>query len=559
MGSNFSYYPKLWQKSFLIEIVRKDNGMLHRSFAFSLPPESVKIQVPQRVNVRKTFGGVFVDDYGIDSAPISIKGTTGNSSMKEVYVDPGLGGGIRFMDGKNEAQFIMREILNYKHKRDDYDKYEMRLFDLSTLGDLLTGTMLSKLETLDVSGWRVVLRDGSIERSKEKPFFFDYSLDFLAVEPIGIKKYSFMYQPAVITKIFSAIEQVRVATNAVRKALASYKKVTDTLRLVAELTDQLEQEARTFYRAMQGFIDTTVDGINSVFDIIAFPFDLAEDLIKAVRDVRSGVEDVYQSFTGGIQNLEDRATIIADLSRDVFSLESWAAAIGMDAKSAGALPQVHIVPLDSPAAQVAVNSSDPTQELSVGYMLTFGYSTRVATSETRLDALSNQIYGSPDYADIIAQFNEITGDSDIVPGLQIKLPFLTYVPSLQASEVYATGTEMYGTDIALASDGDLVLAEYNDYGYISGLSNIEQALVLRLSEDSGARVRLVAYGIKQSGGNFDPFSLAVLISSIRDTLVQDSRIQDAYGFSLRQDGDMMYLSFDVELESGATTTYSLSI
>ncbi len=36
----YAYYPKLWQKAFLIEILRKDSGALVKSFAFSLPPEA---------------------------------------------------------------------------------------------------------------------------------------------------------------------------------------------------------------------------------------------------------------------------------------------------------------------------------------------------------------------------------------------------------------------------------------------------------------------------------------------------------------------------------------
>ncbi len=42
----YAYYPKLWQKAFLIEILRKDSGALVKSFAFSLPPEAVRVESP---------------------------------------------------------------------------------------------------------------------------------------------------------------------------------------------------------------------------------------------------------------------------------------------------------------------------------------------------------------------------------------------------------------------------------------------------------------------------------------------------------------------------------
>lgn len=556
--SDYAYYPKLWQKSFLIEIVRKDNGTLLRSFAFSMPPESVSIDVPQRVNIKKTFGGHFVDDYGVDSIPISIKGSTGNSQFKEIY----WASTTRYVDGKNEAFLIISKILQYKYELKDYDKYEMRLYDLSSVAEAMTGAMLTNAAAMDVNGWRVVLRDGKIERSKEKPMFYNYSIDFLAVEPIGVKNpsYSVKYSMSAIEKIMAKIDKLKANVNNLKKALASYRSFVDKIRLVEQGADALAAGARDFYRTVQGFIDTTATGINSAYDIILFPFDLVVDLFNGVRDVRQSFEAIFQDYSNSITNLENKAIKLQETINYIFGLEQDAADIVQEAKGAGALPEVHIVPNTFVGAYPALNAADSSSELDdIGYILTYGYTEIIATSETRLDELSNKIYGSPDYADLIAKFNGITGDSQLTPGMVVKLPYLSYTTALRDSEIYSYGTETYGTDIQLAPDGDLVLAEFNDYNTTSGLANMEQAIILRMSEDQGARVRLLAYGIKQSRGNFDPFSLAILVTSIRDSLIRDSRIQSAFNFTLQQDSDLMVLSYDVELENGVTQQFSISL
>lgn len=555
---DYAYFQKLWQKSFLIEIVRKDNGQIVRTFAFSLPPESFSYEIPQRVNIKKTFGGHFIDDYGIDSMPITIRGTTGNGLYKEIY----WGTGTTFVSGKSEAFLIIREILQYKADDEDYDKYEMRLYDLSSIENAISGPMLSRMEEVDVLGWRVVLKGGKIERNKDKPFWYSYELSFVAIErmgkkttPEGVKEYGLNG----IEKILAAVDKVKKALGSLKKVLAAYKNVVDKIKVAVDVLESLSSEARMFYRTAQGFIDVTTDGLGSVFDIIKFPQDIAIDFFSAVKDVRTSIEGVVDEFGNGIADIENKATILSGLQQDVFSAEKWAAVINMEMKSMGSIPEVHVLPADYPFGMPAIVPSTGAPSESISFVLTYGSSQVVATSETRLDVLANKLYGSPDYADLIAKYNGITGDAEITPGKMINVPNLTYTPALRNSEIYSMTPDIYGTDIALADDGDIVLAEYNDYGTTTGEENISQTIGMRLSEDRGARIRVPLYGIKNAGGAFDPFAIAVLIVSVRETLLQDPRITTVYRFNFQQDGDSVYLNFDVELASGVTAPFSITV
>jgi hypothetical protein len=83
MENQVLYEQDVWTKSFLIEINYTDRTP--ESFTFSLPPEGIEITMPQRVSETKTFGGLFVDDYGAECAKIHFSGTTGNSTVKKIY------------------------------------------------------------------------------------------------------------------------------------------------------------------------------------------------------------------------------------------------------------------------------------------------------------------------------------------------------------------------------------------------------------------------------------------------------------------------------------------
>lgn len=552
----YAYYPKLWQKAFLIEILRKDSGALVKSFAFSLPPEAVRVEVPQRVNVTKTFGGVFVDDYGVDTAQISLSGSTGNGDIKEVYSN----GASAYMTGKSEAYYILEEIIHYKYKQADYDKFEMRLYDLSSAPSAFTAGLGAPI-SLNIDGWVVVLKEGQIARSKDKPFFYSYTLNFIGIEPIGKKKYKYevAYQQPAVERVFGFFDRIRSGSQALRRLLANYRNIIGWVSRIEEWTNTFEAEVRAYYRVVQGFIDTTVDGINSVFDIVSFPADLALELLDFTQGLRNAVEGEWQNIVESWQAVEDRYNNVATMAKELVGIEDAVSGVVATSKSAGALPKAMIVPRNSPGANPAVDTADPAVSPPFSVLLSYGYYAITATSETRLDVLSVQAYGTPDYADSLAAFNGITGDSEIEAGMEIKIPFLTNSPAIQGNEVYDTSGQMYGSDIRLDEVGDLVLAEFNDYAIVGGLDNMGQAIHLRLAERSGARVRLDAYGISMEGGGYDAFSLSVLLSSIRETLQDDPRIRTVSNFIAESSGDGLTLRFSAELEAGGKANFSINI
>ncbi len=559
MAGNYSYYQKLWQKSLLLEIIDTESHELKQSFAFSLPPESIRIQVPQRVATTKTFGGLFVDDYGVDSAHISIAGSTGNTMLKEVY----LNGQTVNMTGKNEAYFILEEIMHYK-KGKQYEKFELRLYDLSSVPNNASLFGQADLASLNIDGWIVVLKDGQIERSKDKPLFFNYSLEFIGVEPLGTKKYSIVMtaidKSIPFQKMTVSLETTKTKLATMKKKLSGYETVIAAITNAEQATNDLEAKMRSYYRVVQGWVDTAMGAVNSIYEIASFPYDLLNDLVQAANGLRDSIFDDAVAIMEGFDDLSTKyLKDIPELWNSLFDVEEQVANVKAVAESIGLLPAAMIVPAGSSGAMRALGLNSPETELDVGVLLTYGSYTITATSETRLDSLSMSAYGTPDYADTLATFNGIVGDSATTPGMQIKIPYLSYSQAQQFTEVYSHTDSVLGTDIALTDGDDLSLGEFNDYQEVSGLDNISQAINLRLAEKNGARLRLEFYGINMAEGGYDSFSLAIMLTSIRETLLKDPRITGVNDFSARVNGDSLMLNFAVELEAGGNANFTIIV
>jgi len=108
-------YPELYQKSILLEVINLRNpGEIVSAFTLTIPPDQFEVVQSQRITRTKTFGGVFQDDYGLDTAKISISGTTGNNDLRATYI-PGKGGALEEYSGKAAIYVLRDRIGRYKN------------------------------------------------------------------------------------------------------------------------------------------------------------------------------------------------------------------------------------------------------------------------------------------------------------------------------------------------------------------------------------------------------------------------------------------------------------
>lgn len=219
------YYDDLWKASFMLELQSPAGSEF---YTFSLPPESIETIYPQRVSETKTFGGMFFDDYGSEAVRITLSGSTGNSELKMVYRGSQE---AKWMTGKEEIYYIRDKIARYKDNSTEYDKIKMFLYNLSTVD-------FNKKEPGNYASdaWEVRLKDFKITQSKDRPFQYNYSVEFLGVRFLPSKKptsvlarASFSY-PAAMAKVNKSDALLSILSEPdLALAIASGGLTTDTV------------------------------------------------------------------------------------------------------------------------------------------------------------------------------------------------------------------------------------------------------------------------------------------------------------------------------------------
>jgi len=178
----------------------------------------------------------------------------------------------------------------------------------------------------------------------------------------------------------------------------------------------------------------------------------------------------------------------------------------------------------------------------------YGYILVTADQTTTLERLSIKYYGSVDFIELIAIFNKIKSDGEITAGDIIKIPVLVKGEISEQNYIYSDlRNDIYGSDIRLDSLGNIVVMASGDIARVEGIENLVQAANLRLNTHLGSRFRLTIYGIKDSIGFAlgETTPVAYIITSIKETLIQDPRIDKIDNIRLKIDGDVLNTSLNI--------------
>lgn len=160
-------------------------------------------------------------------------------------------------------------------------------------------------------------------------------------------------------------------------------------------------------------------------------------------------------------------------------------------------------------------------------------------SADTFDKLARDYLGDADLGTLIAYYNEIAVESEVESGTKIKIPILTETTANQNNMIYAEPDKQdnYGIDIAIDDEGEFA-TKGGDFATVSGTDNLEQAIGMRLTTASQQRIRLNAYGIKNTIG--DPMAVkSYLTSSIDQTIKADPRIKEVeeISYASKNNGD----------------------
>lgn len=560
------HYPDIWKLSYLLEIQGKGWNEL---FTFSMPPESVEVVYPQRVSETKTFGGMFIDDYGPEACKINFSGSTGNAAIKKIYRK---NQGDLWMTGKEEIFYIRDNIIRYKENHpDDYGEAKFYLYNLSAIseGELAGGSVVSP------DSWEVVLKDFKISQNKDKPYFYSYSIEFVGLRILGKSKVPKTPPPVIIENTIT--DEIAATTDALQFLADMYawsEKVSAGLKNVQKKIDDFKSKYE-YYKALitgtiynlvglvqtgTGLVTSSIslglDVYKTFWDVVSSPVDLALAIVDGVADIRKEIESVIDEF-------DENGTAIPDSVYEKWNTTKEAAesewgnleafftgkteTVLQDAEDGAARVYVAAISTTAPEARIIPDASgDDVAIVSYGSIRT------IATSETTLEEVASRFFGDPNQAAMIALFNDLSGDTDITPGMQLKIPILDNNSLNTANYVFAPENrrDTIGIDIKLEEDGSLSVADNGDLAIVDDYENMNQAILLRLSESLGNRVRLNTYGIRSSVGEPAAAAAVYVATSIKDTVMQDPRVSKIENLVFTGAGDKLSVEFLYTTDDG---------
>jgi hypothetical protein len=551
----------VYRKSYLIEFFDKDGVKLEESFTFSVPPESEELTYSQRKTETKTFGGLHVDDYGIDAVKIVLSGSTINRDLKKIYRP---GQDDLWLSGEEEIYFLRDLIAKYKTGKDNIVKRIM-LYDLSKVYVYKDGAA-NKFSDMK-NYWRVFPGDFKIRRSNDRPFTYKYSIEFTGIpqeegiikgheappltldDPLSVK--------SMMDMLLDAVDFIDGINGKINDALAEVNKLSRLLNTLGSVmnyaADVVTGAVYSSGKAVTGVINAATNAVKGVNSIVSLPkaiqlsavniglevFNAAKALARSVEDVGEECRKMFDPASGYRdvpQETLDRFGMTGPEFKDSVALtcdkaENTANRLVAAAKSA-----------DIP--YLTTGNPDPeTGEQSI--VLSYGsYAVPLKDTDT-LESLAARHMGNPDRAIDIAAYNGIASLDELKPGDTIKIPITSKSGKNTANRIFARPEDRdnYGRDIALTDDGFVKASASGDFELTSGVNNLSQAVLLRLRESVNKRIRLNAYGIRNNMN--DPTAgAAYIMSSIDLTVKSDPRVKSVDNIRFRGMGDGLNVEVD---------------
>jgi hypothetical protein len=567
----------LWKKAYLIEFMSEDGKHVEDSFTFSVPPESEEITYSQRKSETKTFGGLHIDDYGLDAAKISLSGSTINQDIKRIYHPEKQ---IEWKSGEEEI-YLLRDLLK-KYKTSDNIERKIFLYDLSK-------TRFSRGSNIK-NYWRVFPGDLKIRRASDRPFSYKYTIDFTAVDiENDVRK-----QAEGLGYVTTALDGIKVATDWIKKWILDPvdwlaekielgQQYVEGINVILEVIDSSLRDVAnisdTFSNAILGYTDILDNMIGNANGILNIPGDATqkymniglEGLNAALRLVKS-TERLTKTVRSWDEAPEELQDVLNDKCKDIEDYANSIAAVFKSNDQPKPNPDMNDgsedqdtetgIPTGNTGVGDGGNSgteSAPTPQRPVRkiiIVLSYGDTEVTLNSTDTLESLAEQYYGSPDKAIAIAAYNGVASIDELNPGDTIKIPILTPLTRQSLNRIYARPEDRdnYGRDIYLDSEGNTAASVTGDFKLTDGSNNLAQAILLRLRESVVKRIRLNSYGIRTNVS--DPVAgTAYILSSIDLTVNADPRVQsvDAIKFSGKGDGlDVRVEYTDINRSNGIT-------
>jgi hypothetical protein len=495
--------------------------------------------------------------------------------------------------------FYLRDtIIRYKEKRKNNGNKSpaiINLYNLSVGG--AKGGLSDGTGNTYIDAWEVVLKDFKIIQNKDKPFVYNYSIDFTAIRLLGSSKIAERTNPGLTKDVTKKLNFLQATMSAIEKWYGWSENVKNAVQDVRAAVNRYAAEVERYLAMVTGSIENYIqvgvdavgiitDGYESFKRITMAPADSALRIVNTLKNLREKCESVVQDIKSLPDQWAERYGAVgnAAVESEIDAYKRYFEETMQDAENTGTSIYASTVSASNPVVIVILviiatqgeagdgaSPSDPAGAgdggsdgtegtampgVSLEVIVSYGYMRHIANSLTSLERLAEMYLGDPDKAQTIALINQITGDDEIHPGDQLKIPVLTRNTMNTMNKIFGPASirDTLGIDIAL-ENGVFQAGPNGDFMVKTDYENMNQAVTARLSESLGSRLRLNTYGIRNVAGMPDAIAAAYIATSIKDTVMQDPRIERVEDLYFQGSGDSLLVSFSYYTYDGILHQY----
>lgn len=508
-------------KSWLFEIVDSSTGSVEESFTLILPPTSISIKEPQRVNITKTFGNAFVDDYGSDNLQITLKGISGTAHAFPTFTTIGQttrdvpvydqDSSENAYTGKDSFYAFRNSIIRYKD-RENWDTRELRVYDL-----------------YDLQIYKCVLLDFTVDRQAEQPIHrYPFTISLFVYQKLD------KYKPES-----KAINISKNPTTALNEIDSIVDKI---LALYGDIKEIINQVYLLKAKALE--LRTRINMISAqVSRLLTAPLDLAKSLIDTGFAAMGIAYDVYQAG----KYTFDRYMSIEEMLRQ--SLNEGLRIYGYQISQGWQLSRTINLEKDR---GIEITDTDITRQIEDNTYSFNGLNEYTIKGGDTLQRIAQNTLGNSNLWVYIASVNDsIMDNSDLVIGNTLYIPVQTSLSENNKSQYILTENvvrDSYGTDIAIDSEGGIVIQENGDFKLINGIANVQQSVNLRINTLAGNVLTQTAFGITANAGLAGTtMAINYLKMSVKLALTIDPRIDSINNLQIKIYGDVIQMSMTIIL------------
>lgn len=519
------------QKSFLFEVVDSKTEIIDASFTLVIPPNAYSIKEPHRVNITKTFGNAFIDDYGPDNIQLVIKGISGTAHAFPTFRSRGnskSGGTFASVQrdnvvppteaytGKSAFYTFRDEIMRYKDNfKSSFDQKELRVYDLA-----------------DEQAYKCVLLEFSLDRTAERPFHYPYQISLMVYAKLGSKE---AYSPKKIT-ISKNPNDVLTALQDAADSLEERFKVFENIQNIINQIAKTQNQIKLMRAQFNTFL---TEGRR----IVESPLLITKQLIDTLGVLGGFMYDAYTQGKLAYDTWVNAGETIQNQIREILGMYGFAIGEGSQQSTEESFEQKN-----------GMDYSDPSNPVPATSFSTFafdGINNYTVLGGDTLQSIAQSQLGDATLWPFVASVNDDIGsNADLVVGNEIYVPASTNPGFINKDSFIITednARDPYGVDVQLV-DGALNVQESGDVALIGNTENVLQAVDIRLNTQVNSMIAQTAFGLMtQPGLAGTAEAVSYVRMGIKDAIIKDPRIASVDNVQVSITGDTIQVSADIIL------------